>query len=81
MKNTKKIGNVGQLLMILGSALYLLELLVFKTEAYNTVISVLYILALILMLIGWIGTKEERKAEKARKKAEKAAAKEAKSHA
>lgn len=64
MKNAKKMGSIGQLLMILGSALYLLELLVFKTEAYTAVISVLYILSLILMLIAWIGTKDERKAAK-----------------
>lgn len=78
MKNAKTIGNIGQLLLVIGSALYVVELLPWQVSGLIGVISAVYALSLILMLIG---TKEERKAEKARKKAEKAAAKEAKSHA
>lgn len=73
MKNAKLMGNIGQLLMILGSALYLAELVWLKTEALTAFISIIYAVALVLMLIGWIGTKDVRKAAKeaaARKKAE-----------
>ena len=78
MKNAKKIGDIGQLLMILGSAMYLIELLFMKLEPFTGVIAVVYAVALVLMLIGWIGTKDERKAAKeaqARAKAEKKAGK------
>lgn len=63
MKNAKKIGNIGQLLMILGSAMYLAELVWLKTEMLTGVISAIYAVALVLMFIGWIGTRKERKAE------------------
>lgn len=64
MKNAKKIGNIGQILMILGSVLYLAELVWLKTEALTVAISVVYAAALILMFIGWMGTKDERRAAK-----------------
>ena len=35
MKNAKKIGDIGQLLMILGSAMYLIELLFMKLEPFT----------------------------------------------
>lgn len=80
MKNAKMIGNIGQILMVLGSALYLAELVWLKTEALTALISAIYAVALVLMLIGWVGTKDERKAakeaaarEKAQEKARKAA--------
>ena len=78
MKNAKKIGDIGQLLMILGSAMYLIELLFMKLEPFTGVIAAVYAVAMVLMLIGWIGTKDERKAAKeaqARAKAEKKAGK------
>lgn len=81
MKNAKTIGNIGQLLLVLGSALYVVELLPWSISGLVGAISVIYAISLILLAIGWVGTKEERKAEKARRKAEKAAAKEAKAHA
>lgn len=64
MKNAKKIGAIGRLIMVLGSVLYLLELLLLKTEALTALISAVYAVSLVLMLIGWIGTKDERKAAK-----------------
>ena len=71
MKNAKKIGDIGQALLVLGSALYIVELM----PGLVAVISIVYAAALILMLIGWIGSREERQAKKAAKKAEKAAKK------
>ena len=78
MKNAARIFDIGQLLMILGSALYLVELTVMENEALTTAIAVIYVISLVLILIGWIGTKDERKAEKERKKQEEAARKAAK---
>ena len=78
MKNAAKIFDIGQLLMILGSALYLVELTVVESAALTAVITVIYAISLVLILIGWIGTKDERKAEKEQKKREEAARKAAK---
>lgn len=75
MKNAKKIGDIGQVLLVLGSALYVVELMPRQVPGLVAVISIVYAAALILMLIGWIGAKEERQAKKAAKKAEKAAKK------
>ena len=78
MKNAAKIFDIGQLLMILGSALYVVELVWIETAALTTAIAAIYAISLVLILIGWIGTKDERKAEKERKKQEEAARKAAK---
>ena len=78
MKNAARIFDIGQLLMILGSVLYLVELTIVENEALTTVIAVIYVISLVLILIGWIGTKDERKVEKERKKQEEAARKAAK---
>ena len=78
MKNAAKIFDIGQLLMILGSALYVLELVYVETAALTTAIAVIYAISLVLILIGWIGTKDERKAEKEKRKQEEAARKAAK---
>ena len=78
MKNAARIFDYGQLLMILGSVLYLVELTIVENEALTTVIAVIYVISLVLILIGWIGTKDERRAEKERKKQEEAARKAAK---
>ena len=77
MKNAKKIGNIGTLLLILGSALYVVELILGESWPFIMVISAVYIVALVLMFIGWMGTKDERRAAKEAAKAEKKAKKEA----
>lgn len=73
MKNAKKIWDIGQLLLILGSILYVVELLTCDSWAFIMVISAVYAVSLVLMLIGWIGTKDERRAAKEAEKAAKAA--------
>lgn len=75
MKNAKRIGGVGQWIMVVGSALYVASLLTEETTLSILAISCIYIVAVVLMLIGWFGTKDERKAQKAAKKAEKQAQK------
>ena len=67
MKHANTIFGIGQALMVLGSALYVVELMPRQFPGLVTIISVVYAVSLILMLIGWIGTKEERKAKKAQK--------------
>lgn len=74
MKNAKKIYNIGEVLLVLGSALYLAELMSMGKLALTLPISCIYVVALVLMLIGRIGTREERKAAKAAARAEKKAA-------
>ena len=78
MKNAARIFDFGQLLMILGSALYLVELTLVESAMLTMAITVIYAVSLVFILIGWIGTKDERKAEKERKKQEEAARKAAK---
>ena len=79
MKNAMKIYNLGQGIMVVGSVLYLAELLSRRESVgMTTAIAVIYIVALVLIGIGWLGTGEERKAEKERRKQEEAAKKAAK---
>ena len=78
MKNAAKIYDIGQLMLILGSALYLVQLILLDSPNLTVVIAVIYAISLVLLLIGWIGTRDERKAEKERKKQEEAARKAAK---
>ena len=78
MKNAAKIFDIGQLIMVLGSALYLVELAFVENPALTAAIAVIYAISLVLILIGWIGTKDERKAEKEKRKREEAAKKAAK---
>lgn len=78
MKNAAKIFDIGQLILILGSALYLVELTVAESPLLTAVITAVYAISLVLILIGWIGTKDERKAEKEKRKQEEAARKAAK---
>ena len=75
MKNAAKIFDIGQLIMILGSVLYLVELTIVESPALTMIISVIYAISLVLILIGWIGTKDERKARKEQEKREQAARK------
>ena len=72
MKNAKRIGNIGRLLMIIGSALYVASMLTSETNATVIALCCLYIAAMVLMFIGWLGTRDERKAAREAKKAEKA---------
>ena len=72
MKNAKKIKGIGELLMILGSAMYVLELVASDGWTLTLPISCVYIAALVLMGIGWYGMKDERRAAKEAAKAEKA---------
>lgn len=81
MKNAKKIYSAGQLVLVLGSLLYLVELLYYESWAFTMFICGVYAVAVVLMLIGWIGTREERREQKAREKAEKAARKQQKTAA
>ena len=73
MKNARMIGDIGQAVMVLGSALYVVEILPNTGVSLVLPISIIYAVSLVMMLIGWVGTKEERKARKAEKKAQKAA--------
>lgn len=72
MKNAKKIKGIGELLMILGSAMYVLELVASEGWSLTLPISCVYIAALVLMGIGWHGMKDERRAAREAAKAEKA---------
>ena len=72
MKNAKKIKGIGELLMILGSILYVLELVASNGWSLTLPISCIYIAAVVLMGIGWYGTKDERRAAREAAKAEKA---------
>ena len=74
MKTAAKILNVGQLIMVLGSVLYLVELTWIESKELTMAITVLYAISLVLMLIGWIGTSDERKKKKQEKAAKKKAA-------
>ena len=78
MKNAMKIYILGQMIMIAGSVLYVAELFTQETPGMTMAITVIYAVSLVLMLIGWIGTKDERKAEKEKRKLEEAARKAAK---
>jgi len=72
MKNAKKIKGIGELLMILGSAMYVFELVASDSWTLTLPISCIYVVALVLMGIGFAGTKEERRAAREAAKAEKA---------
>ena len=78
MKNAKKIYDIGQLLLVAGSVLYVAELVTIESSAMTLAITLIYLVSLVLILIGWLGTAEERKAEKEQKKQEAAAKKAAK---
>lgn len=77
MKNAKKIKGIGELLLILGSAMYVLELVASDGWSLTLPICCVYAVALVLMGIGFAGTKEERRAAREAAKAEKAKKKEA----
>ena len=70
MKNAKKIKGIGELLMILGSAMYVLELVASNGWSLTLPISCVYVVSVVLMGIGWYGMKDERRAAKSAEKAE-----------
>lgn len=78
MKNAMKLYNLGQALMVLGSALYLVEIFTLERKWLTAAITVIYIVSLILLAIGWLGTRDERRAERERERQEEAARKAAK---
>ena len=75
MKNAEKIFNIGQWIMILGSIAYAVELLLLKTEALTLPLVGVSAVAIVLMLIGWVGTRDARRARKEQQKREAEAAK------
>lgn len=81
MKNAEKIFNIGQWIMILGSVIYAIELILLKTEALTLPLVAVYAVSIVLMLIGWIGTRDERRARKEQQKREAEAAKQARQSA
>ena len=70
MKNGKLIGSIGDILLVLGSALYMYTLIA-KIEPFVLAISLVYAVALVFKGIYMFMTREERKAAKAAAKAEK----------
>ncbi len=68
MKNVKKIGSIGRILLVLGSVLYVTELLGLESWPYTLVICGIYAVSLVLMLIEWIATRDERRAQKEARK-------------
>ncbi len=75
MSNAKKIGNIGQWIMVLGAILYVVELLLIETKMITYTILGIFIVSIVMQIIGWAGTKEERRAAKEAAKAAKAAKK------
>lgn len=72
MKNPKMIGTIGDILLVLGAALYVYALLTVQTVLLTAAISVIFAAAVVLKLIYRVSTREERKAarEAAKGKAE-----------
>lgn len=64
MKNVKKINDIGDILLILGSALYVYALMTMQTPVLTAIISVVYAIAVVLKLVYLFSTREERKAAK-----------------
>ncbi len=83
MNRGKTIFSIGQIIMVIGSLLYILDLLFVESARFSTVITakfgtaaaqqlsscavdvlaVIYAVAIVLMLIGWILKRKEKKAE------------------
>lgn len=83
MNKGKTIFSIGQIIMVIGSIAYILDLLFIESAKYSTIISakfgqafaqqlpstivnvlaVVYGVALVLMLIGGIMKRKEKKAE------------------
>ena len=83
MNTGKKIFSIGQIIMIIGSLLYLLDLVFIESAKFSSIISikfgaavpqllsgaavdilaVIYGVAIVLMLIGWIMKRKDKKEE------------------
>ena len=83
MNKGKTIFSIGQIIMIIGSLLYILDLVFIESAKFSTVITakfgpaaaqslsssavdilaVIYAAAIVLMLIGWIIKRKNRKEE------------------
>lgn len=65
MKSMAKVFDIGQWVMVFGSILYLVELFLVESALLTAIITIIYLISLVLILIGWIGTKDERKLQEA----------------
>ena len=83
MNKGKTIFSIGQIIMVIGSLLYILDLLFIESAKFSTVITakfgtaaaqslsgsavdvlaVIYAVAIVLMLVGWIMKRKDKKAE------------------
>jgi len=72
MKNAKLIGLIGDILLVLGSVVYVYALLNIQTAVLTAVISVIYGAAVVCKLVHRVATREERRAAKEAAKAEEA---------
>ena len=74
MKNAERILNIGQWIMILGSVLYAVELIydMLRQQSLNLTLPVaaIYIVSIVLMLIGWFGSRDARRARREQQKRE-----------
>ena len=64
MKNVKMIGNIGDILLVLGSLVYVYALLNMQTTLLTAVISIIYGIAVVCKLVYRVATRDERKAAK-----------------
>ena len=55
-----KVLFIGQLVMILGSLLYGIELIIGERNAFSTVVLAIYAVAIVLMFIGWLRGKKQK---------------------
>ena len=60
----KKIGLIGDILLVLCSVLYVYALLTMQTPVLTALISVVYAAAVVLKLVHRVSTREERRAAK-----------------
>ena len=74
MKNAEKIYNIGQWIMILGSVIFAVDLsydmLRHQSLHLTLPIAIVYIVSIVLMLIGWFGSRDARRARKEQQKRE-----------
>lgn len=75
LEKAHKFSGIGQIILVIGSLMYVAELVGYGSKALTLALCVVYGISIVFMLIGWFGTKEERKAQKEKEKAQKAAKK------
>ena len=61
-KKAKKIGCIGQWIMVLGAILYVAELFTIESLIMTYTILGIFLVSIVMQIIGWAGTKEERRA-------------------